>query len=262
MRKYVLEVFQLKAGPSKNLTENGGPIHIAEVDNGQDQLSYLPSQPGMYSMVLEVNDLANNSRYVRRLFLYDPIHAVEINTDKGAQLFVSSASIVSGHLWQVNLTNNIEVNWTNHFANRFHEKHYLLNPVSPFPKVEDERINFRKEVEDALDDHEGQRSVRGIANTHGIVRYERAYKRYQDYIENCDDPRGAISKNLTGETDVFNVKREGGDTLCIWVTAWDVKNTSKRDVTRVHFDDTKPTVGPLQPVQLNMETPGHPFSSR
>ncbi|XP_064613813.1 uncharacterized protein LOC135477587 [Liolophura sinensis] len=262
VRKYVIEVFQLMANPSRNLTEHGDPIHTVEVDNGQDQLSYIPSLPGMYSIVLEVNDLANNSRYARRLFLYDPIHAVEINTDEGAQLFVSSASNMSGHLWQVSLTNNIEVRWTNHFANRFHEKNYLLNPVSPFPKIEDDRINFRKEVEYALDDHDGQRTVLGIKNVHGIIRFERAYKRYQGYIENCDDPTDAFSKILTDETDVFNVKRESGDTICIWVTAWDVKNTRKTDVTRVHFDDTMPTVEQSGGFQLNMNSTEHPFSSR
>ena len=95
----------------------------------------------MFSVLLEARDKANNSKTARRLVLYDPFSNVSISTDSTTgdvrTLFVSSAVKETGYMWQTAVNNDskitIDVTWSGHFRNTFHEDNLLLNKVKPYP---------------------------------------------------------------------------------------------------------------------------------
>jgi hypothetical protein len=43
---------------------------------------YKLTEPGVYSCILEINDRANNSEYVRRIVIYDDTSEVTVNTSQ------------------------------------------------------------------------------------------------------------------------------------------------------------------------------------
>ena len=86
--------------------------------------SYNLPGPGMYSVILEAGDLANNTKFVRRLVLFDP--APEITSDPNHNLYVSTASAAANYTYQNNASGDIVVTWDRHFRNAIHEDNALL----------------------------------------------------------------------------------------------------------------------------------------
>ena len=91
--------------------------------------SYTPQYynlpgPGMYSVILEAGDLANNTKFVRRLVLFDP--APEITSDPNHNLYVRTASAAANYTYQNNASGDIVVTWDRHFRNAIHEDNALL----------------------------------------------------------------------------------------------------------------------------------------
>ena len=98
---------------------------------------------------METRDTANNSKVARRLFLFDPDSQITLNDATDGKMFVSTAVAETGYMWQTssNLANQditVSVNWANHFGNRFHESHLLLNRVKPYP------VQFKEIEEDGI----------------------------------------------------------------------------------------------------------------
>ena len=96
--------------------------------------SYSPPRPGLYSVVLGASDLANNTKYVRRLMLFDPLS--DVSSDPDHALFVSTASEAANYTYQSNITSDVVVTWEGHFRNAFLEENGLLGEYiffSSFP---------------------------------------------------------------------------------------------------------------------------------
>ena len=89
--------------------------------------SYSPPRPGLYSVVLGASDLANNTKYVRRLMLFDPLSGVTSDPDHA--LFVSTASEAANYTYQSNITSDVVVTWEGHFRNAFLEDNGLLGKI-------------------------------------------------------------------------------------------------------------------------------------
>lgn len=89
---------------------------------------YTLPEAGMYSIILESADLANNTKYVRRLCLYDP--SSEITIDPVFRLYAVSANNASDYKYQINISAPIVVDWHNYFRNAFHEDNALLGMSS------------------------------------------------------------------------------------------------------------------------------------
>lgn len=110
-------------------------FQINSVTNLQPLL-YTPPMPGAYSIVLEAADFANNTKYVRRLCLYDPSSV--ITTDPVYALFVTSASEAGNYTYQTNQSLQVVVTWDRHFRNSFHEENAILGvciSLKPFLKA-------------------------------------------------------------------------------------------------------------------------------
>lgn len=202
--------------------------------------------------------------------LYDPSSQVEINTSPEAKLFVSSASPEVDFLWQTNLQSPIIVSWKKHFRNRFHEENSLLNSVLPYPggvyikEIGDRKYVVSKEVDDDYDDHEGERTVSAIRNVHGIIKFEVASRTDNVLGTSCKQAPNSWhpASDPWNEKHVFNVTRQNGLTLCIWVRASDVFGNNHTDLTHVHFDATVPEFAAPLEIERNKGPEGEPYHSR
>ena len=82
-------------------------------------------------MVLGASDLANNTKYVRRLVLFDPVSRVTSDPDR--DLFVSTASEAANYSYQSNISSDVVVTWEGHFRNAFVEDNGLLGERDTLP---------------------------------------------------------------------------------------------------------------------------------
>lgn len=114
--------------------------------------TYTPTHSGMYSILLQASDQANNSKIARRLVLYDAdseitlskpnrflsgeaINVTAISMGDGG-MHVTSAIPETGYMWQTSSDGSkthIVLEWENHFANKIYDSEKLLNLVLAYP---------------------------------------------------------------------------------------------------------------------------------
>ncbi|XP_060598180.1 uncharacterized protein LOC132751968 isoform X3 [Ruditapes philippinarum] len=235
-----LELTELN--PIKPMARNQ-TLHMGNTSHYQ---TFTPLEPGMYSILLEVRDIANNSRIARRFVLYDKESDVELNQKSPNGLHVSSAENHTGFKWQSagseGEITDIVVNWTGYFMNKAHEEGHYNNEIQTFKPqfedLEDDGILYtRKFVNASLDDMEGERTRDPIANIHGIVKFEYQYTR-----DIGSQIPGAVWTKVEpiSETTTIREQMSSGDQLKIRVRAYDVLGNTKMDSTIVTTDFTKP----------------------
>ncbi|KAK3588467.1 hypothetical protein CHS0354_004681 [Potamilus streckersoni] len=250
MERYHLEVFKLSADPYGNLEELSPltPVSYADFNHTHDNIYrhfYTPEKDGMYSVLLQAADKANNSKIVRRLVLYSPNSNISLNKKEDGKIFVSSAVLETDYMWQTAKVGdkiNITVEWVNHFTNKFIQVGNLLNKVKPYP------IQFQEIQMDgilrslkfvSLDDDEGARTTSEIPNKHGIIRFEAV----TSYSDDTNLPaHGWFDIPNVDEKFSFSVTLNDGKTTRIWVRAHDILGNTIVDGTEVHFDTSGPIV--------------------
>ncbi|XP_041368512.1 uncharacterized protein LOC121382896 [Gigantopelta aegis] len=258
--RYAWEVFKLVPDISGKLHEQYPlkPLKTTEVmqaNLSSVKPSYKPTGVGMYSFILEASDLANNSRFIRRLCLYDPSSEITLSSET---FEVSSARGFGKDAWTSNISNPLIISWKDHFVNKIHDDNKLLNPVKEYLKKRDDGL---KKIDQ--DDTFGKRTIKGIGNSRGIVKFEVAH------AKDSNGGRGQLEpttgwRNLTYSTLSTSVAPNNpskGDTVSIWVRATDITGRSKTDVIRVHYDDSPPNA--LKQVHFKRNVPGiYPFGSK
>lgn len=248
--EYYVEVFKLSPDPYKRLVEMEPlkPVFAKNITHEENIVypSYRPREPGMYSVLMEARDNANNSRIARRLVLFDDMSDITLNDNKtDGKLYVSSAVEETGYMWQTTVqggTVHIDVVWENHFINEIIEDNYLLNVVEPYPVQfkelqDDGLLSSQKFVNDSLDDHEGERKRDAIENFHGIVKFEVAKVLT---IDDEEPTSGWETITPFQEKTSFTEKLADGSRVRVWVRATDVMGNIKTDSTLVTFDGTPP----------------------
>ncbi|XP_067649446.1 ephrin type-A receptor 5-like [Haliotis asinina] len=266
MHRYAWEVFRLDTTGGK-LREKKPlePLVNREwlVKNGTFPVTYTPPAPGMYSVILEASDLANNSCYARRLFLYDDASNVSVSVDD--PLFISSAAAATNYRWQASLNADVVVNWTGHFSNQVHHKSNLLNAVADYPPqftdIERETASSTFTVKRIqFDDDDGARTRNAIPNIQGIVKFEVAYRRdhYGGFTILGPEKWQQIALHET--FTIQNEARINGDTIRVWVRATDIMNSTRTDSTLVSFDASEPTVQ-LKKLTKNVQNGTYHYSS-
>ncbi|XP_061173427.1 uncharacterized protein LOC133182595 [Saccostrea echinata] len=212
--------------------------NIFKLDKNTRSFTRTPSEPGMYSYILNVMDSANNTEFARSLVLYDPLSEVTLSTINNISNFkVTSGVTETNFTWQDNLIKNVEVTWKNHFRNSFLEDNKLLLPVSPY-KNYDFYTQKSKLVLNKLDDYDGNRTLKGIQNVHGIVRFDYAFRNADQ--GNSNPTHWNIVDNMFSETQTVNFSRRDGDGIYFWVKATDALGNTKSDMTQIYFDSTPP----------------------
>ncbi|WAQ93658.1 FER-like protein [Mya arenaria] len=238
MWQYYLEVFKLTPNKDGRLEEATpiDPVYNITLNHtsGIMSSSYTPSEPGMYSVLLKVSDMANNSRIARRFVLYDPVSEIAVSNESDKKLYISSAVEETGYAWQTRSNNEdnkvtVDVRWDGHFANKLHEDGKYLADIEKYP------IQF---VADSLDDDKGDRSRQAIPNYHGIVKFEVAY----DQSVSEEMPTAGWSKITLQERISTQRILVDGDRLRVWVRATDVMGNTKTDSTFMRIDGSPPTI--------------------
>ncbi|XP_021363702.1 uncharacterized protein LOC110456947 isoform X2 [Mizuhopecten yessoensis] len=240
-------------------------LYTKQVKPNETFPMYTPDTIGMYTILLEVADKANNTMYARRLLLYDNSSEISIN-DNNMDIY---GSVGIEHLWISTLQNEsslghpIQIGWADHFVNKEHVRLKLLTRVSPF-KSEKYRGIRQRNVKPGLDDNEGLRRMQPVDNVHGIVRADTAFKRDKDGGTTITQTPTHGWRNVASyhnERTSINVPRQDGDSIRIWVRTFDVVNNSATDSILVHVDSSPPVIE--QPAfHKNIQNASYPFSSR
>lgn len=245
-----------------NLTEPD-PWHAKntfQLDVDARSFHHTPSEPGMYSYILNVMDTANNTEFARSLVLYDPDSTITL-ANNSSSFAVASGVKETNYTWQDNLDKSINAVWKGHFRNKFHEENKLLIPVSTYMNYDFYTMKARY-VLPLLDDMDGNRTLKGIKNVHGIVRFEYAYRNAN---QGTDNPSvwSAVG-DIFSETQTFNLSRRDGDGINIWIKATDIMGNTKIDRTQIYFDSTPPRSLIETDVLFTRNTniSKYPFSSR
>lgn len=247
---------------------NPQPLFIYEIiANTSIFPEYLPSNPGVYSCILEIIDNANNSEYVRRVVVYDDSSDITVNTSH--RFYVSSANTFTDYLWQteynLNSVNDVRVTWEGLFANILHtEEHFLSSVLDYEPRLSDNirRHNYKR-ILDEYDDNEGERSINSIQNIHGIVKFE-IYSEIVQSEKTESPPNGWVEISPIVENSSLQMTSGllyDGVIQQIWIRAFDIMNNSKTQSTVVHFDQSGPE-NFLTSVDYNIAGGNHMFTSR
>ncbi|XP_053374452.1 uncharacterized protein LOC123532684 isoform X3 [Mercenaria mercenaria] len=256
MWMYYLELHKLVVNDATlHLTERDpvGPMDRAFVMHMGDlhTHTFTPKEPGMYSILLEVRDISNNSRIARRFVLYDSVSNVELNTESLNGLHISSAKNHTGFKWQSMGTEGenttITVDWTGYFKNKAHEDGFYNNEIQrfkpQFEDLEDDGILFtRKFVDPKLDDDQGKRRLNAIPNIHGIVQFEYQYTR--DVVSKQPGENWTVVHPLSESTTIIE-QMSSGDQIKVWVRARDILNNTNIASTMVTTDFSPPSVSSI-----------------
>ncbi|XP_062608025.1 uncharacterized protein LOC134269841 [Saccostrea cucullata] len=262
IEKYMIEIYPLKPNQNVNpsLTEPDpwSPSHVLTFNTSQRGCTYIPQKQGMFSLILNVVDRANNTEYARMLVLYDNTSSITI--DHSSPMISTSAVAETNYQWQNNLTNDISISWKGHFRNKFHEDKKLLSQVTDFRHFDHDK-KFQKKVLNEFDDNDGERTLNAIQNVHGILKFEYAYGNAN---QGNQTPLILQPVNDLTQTLSFFVQRRNGDTLNIWIRATDSMGNRVTDIMHVYFDETPPTALSSRTVRFipNINQSIYPFSSR
>ncbi|XP_053374459.1 uncharacterized protein LOC128547004 [Mercenaria mercenaria] len=257
MWMYYLELHKLVVkDATQELTERNpiGPMATAEVNHMGDVVhshTFIPKEPGMYSCLMEVRDISNNSRITRRFVLYDNVSDVELNKDSPYGLHISSAQNHTEFKWQSTGKEGentpIIVDWTGYFMNKAHEDGFYNNGIQrfkpQFENLENDGILFsRKFVDSKLDDDESERTRDPIPNIHGIVQFEYQYTR--DVVSKQPGENWTVVFPLSESTTIIE-QMSSGDQIKVWIRARDILNNTKIDSTMVTTDFSPPSVSSI-----------------
>ena len=251
MARYALEVFKLEKGgdgtlkePYTDLIPNPVPLIITEfletTEEGGHSFTYEPDQPGVYSWILEINDRANNSAYVRRFVIYDPNS--KVTSDKSNPFYATSGNSIANYEWQNSNPKTFSFSWKNHFLNKIHEDGNFLARIRLFPDSLSDGgdRNGYKSIPAKYDDMEGTRSKDVIPNERGIIKYDVAYNigRDQSSPSTYQYPNhGSTSIEISENQDL-----QDGNSFSVWVKAYDILGNTKEERFVLHYDSSKPAV--------------------
>ncbi|XP_052280020.1 uncharacterized protein LOC127877806 [Dreissena polymorpha] len=262
---YYVEVFRLQPNIHNELIEMEplSPV-FSYMEKNTGSLTfptYTPQSAGMFSILLQTSDKANNSKIARRLVLYDNESSITLTKpglayempdlervmamkEGDGGIYVTSAIKETGYLWQTsqNGTNmTLVFSWVSHFVNKIHDEGKLLNTILPYPTqfqdLEDDGV-LRSKKYVALDDNDGSRTRASIANKHGVVKFEVM----RVYTDDKQIPASGWTEIPLTEQYTFSEVIADGSHVRLWVRATDIMNNTLADYTEVHIDNSPPRV--------------------
>ncbi|WAR10296.1 hypothetical protein MAR_035372 [Mya arenaria] len=282
--EYRLEAYLLEPNIHDELIELNplSPVftYTENNTNNVEFPTFTPPRSGMFSVLLTATDTSNNSKTSRRLVLFDDSSEITITKpglltklpdaedveqivvgDGG--LYIVSAVKETGFMWQTSETDSksrIEINWENHFINKLHNDGKLLNKVLPFPTqfqdFEDDGV-LRSTKYVAIDDNEGDRTLKAIPNKHGLVKFELN----RVFTNDRQIPVSKWEQIPLEESYVFWEQLDDGNHVRVWLRATDVMNNTAVDYTEVHFDNTPPRISD-ELLEENVQMGTYTFTSR
>ncbi|ESP01183.1 hypothetical protein LOTGIDRAFT_238308 [Lottia gigantea] len=273
MFRYAVEIFKLEVVDSEGRLGEKKPLNPLQISEYMHAnfssvlpIRYTPSEPGMYSVILEASDRANNSRWARRLFLYDDRSEIELKSNITVPFAVQPDS---NSVWLSTLDSDLEIVWSGHFVNPLHVENNLLNEVKDYPNqfsdIDPKMGDFKiKRV--TFDADSGTRSKSAVRNIGGIVNF--------DFVLETDDI--TIRKSFLQEKHTIRNSelpdRSDGSSFKLFITAKDILSNSKTDNKTIRFDSSPPVMSdliwednlpvPTVPIRRPKRQTGDSFASR
>ncbi|XP_077999919.1 uncharacterized protein LOC144452654 [Glandiceps talaboti] len=227
------DVYRLTAGSDGKLGMNSVSPHATKDNLGPSvsSTSLTLSEKGLYSLVLSVIDRAGNRARARRFVMFDNQNSIEV--DGSRPVTAKEAAINVGVNWLSVSEGKVTVTWDGHFTNPFHRDNKLLNEIEEFSPTTD----------DDYDENTGQppitRSREAIPNADGIVKFQISIA--QATSRKVQPSQWTTIKAPTVEHEItFNAVE--GDTLTIWLKAYDAMDNVMDESVDFYIDTTPPTV--------------------
>lgn len=225
---YVFAVYPLSLDSRGYLTANDPAVY--ELKSNSASVKHTPyslPKPGMYAIHVTVTDKVGNQKRARELLLYDD--SSQVNTT-GQELHCVNIKQNMGKQWLQSTTDSLRLRWQGHFTNERHTQQGLLNRVLPW------------EGAYGIDDTTGNRTINPIQNLNGIVKFQIAYE--------VDHEGGKLAEartwmDVTPLRESFDVRLNNlsdGDSVVVWVKAFDVLENNKTDKLVIHVDSSQPYV--------------------
>nr|XP_006818613.1 PREDICTED: uncharacterized protein LOC102807323 [Saccoglossus kowalevskii] len=236
--RYEYEVYKMQAYGDVLGYRSIPPVMSGQVDPPAKQFTITLNDPGVYCVMLTVDDVAGNHIRARRFLIFDDVNGV--NTTDQFPIWVDSAAENTTHIWQTDLqdSNNtgpqIVLQWPGHFYNWFHREHKFLNAI------EDNSPPLTPDYEEVTGQPPTTRSREAIPNVNAIVRFEVNYgidhqggRTITSSSENWRDV-----DNIKVEKQKINIPRRDGDSIHLWVRATDVMGNTNQDDVLIHVDSS------------------------
>ncbi|XP_071964161.1 uncharacterized protein [Antedon mediterranea] len=247
--QYEIRPMSLQSDGKLEEIMTGDPLATGDSNGGNNVVLPLP---GLYSVVLEVFDLAGNVQLARRFILFDDINNVTFKLD--TSLLVISASIDTGFEWLTDLHSNVLVDWTNHYTNEYHEVHKLLNEIGDYYSTE---LLPGKQLTHVLppqifsplcnlsqyDQWNGTRGIIAIPNKLGVVTFEDTFSLDHKGCSTCN--RGPWNDVGLTTLESYGIPRIDGDSITFWVRATDIMGNTLVDSVVVHVDSSEAIIQDL-----------------
>ncbi|XP_078616232.1 uncharacterized protein LOC144884653 [Branchiostoma floridae x Branchiostoma japonicum] len=217
----------------------GGKVssHITEVD-------ISINQTGVYSVVLTVEDSCgpNDGNFItaRRFLIFDNNSTVEVDTSGHYPMWVDS--LASNATWQTNLQDSggngpkVVVMWPGHFYNHLHRHNKFLNAIK----------EHHPPITAGYEELTGQppvtRSREAIPNVHGVVMFQTDRAVDHHGGRTLVVPPGNwqdVTSIMTEEQDL-DIARQDGDTVRVWIRAFDVMGNVAVENVTIHVDSSPP----------------------
>ncbi|XP_035698716.1 uncharacterized protein LOC118431582 [Branchiostoma floridae] len=212
------------------------------VSRGAGMVDVTLSEPGTYCFLLTVNDVAGNYQRARRFLIYDDVNNVTV--DAHQPLWTDSAAANTSHLWQTNLQNSlgagtkVSLKWPGRYRNLFHHQHKLLASIEPY----DPPIAAGYEEVTGLPPM--QRSRQAIPNAYGIIIAESAFAVDHAGGRSITTPPNTWTTvpDVMAERVDLDIPREDGDSVRLWLQAYDVMGNFVQEDVLLHVDSSPPVV--------------------
>ncbi|XP_078575733.1 uncharacterized protein LOC144861637 [Branchiostoma floridae x Branchiostoma japonicum] len=200
------------------------------------------SEPGTYCFLLTVDDVAGNYQRARRFLIYDDVNNVTV--DAHQPLWADSAAVNTSRLWQTNLQNSlgtgskVSLKWPGRYRNLFHHQHKLLAAIEPYnPPIE---AGYEKVT--GLPPQ--TRSRQAIPNTYGIMKVETVFAVDHAGGRNITIPSDTWTAvpDVTAEGVDLDIPRVDGDSVRLWLRAYDIVDNFVQEEVLLHVDSSPPVV--------------------
>ncbi|KAK3108782.1 hypothetical protein FSP39_015630, partial [Pinctada imbricata] len=244
MYRYNWEIFQLEK-KGNELREEGqkylSPIHSFVMNHTGGRTygyNYIPQESGVYSVILEASDRANNSVYVRRFVIFDPTSEITTTSTPLKALSGNANADYKWQTWTQGNTNNIIFSWEGHFINKLHKDGGFLGSINDYPpQLNDMNVPpgniFKKTIDKLLTDPSSERTQAAIRNVNGITSFEVA-------ITTKGGAPLFIQKGLQQTHTFSEGSMTDGTFVKLWTKARDIMGNTKTSTMLLGFDRTPP----------------------
>lgn len=163
IKKIVASLLRVEESDKSRLIMKHGELSKTELPPYGNKVHFtLPTEPALYTVLLEVHDNAGNVGMARRFVLYDKTSKVAVSQNN--VLRSTTASAKTNYTWQVHHGSTC-LNWTGRYYNTYHVHMNLLRQIKSDPHI----LN-------SYDQTDGVFPVSGTSNIDGIVKFEYTWK--------------------------------------------------------------------------------------